>query len=140
VSNCGTWPPRPAADVLVREFGDEIVLLRLSDATFFGLMGVGAGLWRALLRNETIEAALLELGAQSQGPLLQLEQDVEALITALRAHRLILTDGHASAGEDSPAAAQTALQAAARVGLVRYGEAREFTDATPIRPGAASHR
>jgi hypothetical protein len=43
----------PAADVLTTEFGDEVVMLNLSDGVYYGLDEVGARVW-AMLKQPVV--------------------------------------------------------------------------------------
>ena len=44
----------PARDVLVSEFGDELVILNLGDGVYYGLDDVGARIWRLLQQSASI--------------------------------------------------------------------------------------
>jgi hypothetical protein len=139
VSDWRAWRLRPADDVLARELGDDIVLLRLGDAAFFGLVERSAVLWRILMRNETAGSAVIELAAQLQAPVAACEQEVQTFIATLREHGLVRADLEGIIGHDA-ALPQAAAQGTACEGLIRYGDARQFTDCSPVRPGARSHR
>ena len=44
-------------DILVRELGEESVILNLNDESYYGLDEVGTQMWNALTSSESIQAA-----------------------------------------------------------------------------------
>ena len=46
-----------ADDILVRELGDESVILNLNDESYYGLDEVGTHMWNVLTSSESIQVA-----------------------------------------------------------------------------------
>ena len=79
-----------ATDVLVSEFGDELVLLNLRDGVYYGLEAVGARLW-ALLKQPTTLAAIRDaLVSEYDVEPKRCERDARALIEDLVARGLVM--------------------------------------------------
>jgi hypothetical protein len=76
-------------DVLVSELDGESVLLNLKTESYFGLDEVGASMWSAVTRAESIEAAYETLrGEWNVDPAL-LRRDLAALIEQLASEGLV---------------------------------------------------
>lgn len=98
-----TPPVQLADDVICRDFGGEILLLRLGDGAFFAIPGNAAVRFRALLDGATPDDSLT------------VELLDESLIRSV------------------PMPACNGGQA-----LIALGRTTDFSDVTPIRPGAAA--
>jgi hypothetical protein len=76
-------------DVLVRELGEEGVLLNLGNETYYGLDAVGMQMWKLLTTTPTVQAAHEALLAQYDVPADVLQQDLLGLIDRLAAQGLL---------------------------------------------------
>ena len=74
---------RKPQDVLVRQLGDESVLLNLHNESYFGLDEVGTRMWAALMDESTIEAAYRNLADEFEVSAEQLRHDLSKLVTDL---------------------------------------------------------
>ena len=78
-----------AADVLVSDFADEVVILNLRDGVYYGLEEVGARIWQLLQHPVTVTdicgALLSEYDLESERCI----SDVRALVTELAAKGLV---------------------------------------------------
>ena len=83
---------RPAPEVIVREVGDEFVILDLERGVYYGLQDVAAQIWRSLTSghsiSETVDALLSEYDVDRA----QLEQDLARLIEVLREAGLVIVE------------------------------------------------
>ena len=78
-----------AADVLVSEFGDELVLLNLRDGVYYGLEDVGARVWALLRQPTTLPAIRDTLVSEYDVEPERCEQDARALIGDLVTRGLV---------------------------------------------------
>lgn len=78
-----------AGDVLVSEFGDELVLLDLRDGVFYGLEDVGAQIWELLQKPISVAAIREALVAQYDVEPTRCEQDVRTLLGELASKGLV---------------------------------------------------
>lgn len=69
--------------VLVRQLGDESVLLNLDSETYFGLDEVGTRMWSLLTTSSSIQAAYDTLLAEYEVQPEVLRQDLETLLSQL---------------------------------------------------------
>lgn len=74
---------KPRPDVLVRQMGDELVLLNLANESYFGLDEVGTAIWRALETEPSVDAACDSLTREYDVTPERLRSDVEALVARL---------------------------------------------------------
>lgn len=81
------------AHVLVRQVEGESVLLNLESEQYFGLDEVGTGMWAALTRADSIEAAYQALLGEYEVDAEQLRQDLQTLIEKLVEKGLLKLDG-----------------------------------------------
>jgi len=80
---------RAADDLLVTEFGDELVILNLKDGVYYGLAGVGVHVW-ALVKEPTDIAAICdEITARFEVDRAECERDIRALVDALASNGLV---------------------------------------------------
>jgi hypothetical protein len=77
------------AEVLMRQLGDEAVLLHLGTETYFGLDEVGARFWHALVEKSSVEAAFEELRALYDVDANNLQRDLTAFLNELVDHGLL---------------------------------------------------
>jgi hypothetical protein len=78
-----------APDLLVSEFGAELVILNLKDGVYFGLEDVGVRIWNLLQEPTTIPAICDVLVSQYDVDPARCDEDVRALIRALAAQGLV---------------------------------------------------
>ena len=78
-----------ASDVLVSEFGNELVLLNLRDGVYYGLEDVGARLWSLLKKPTTLPAIRDALVSEYDVEPQRCERDARALIGDLVARGLV---------------------------------------------------
>lgn len=83
---------RVAPHVIVREVGDELVLLDLDGGVYYGLQDVAAQIWRSLTSGLSIPQTVDTLLDEYEVDREQLEDDLARLIDELRDAGLILTD------------------------------------------------
>ncbi|HYH07622.1 MAG TPA: PqqD family protein [Thermoanaerobaculia bacterium] len=83
---------RSAPGVIVREVGDEFVILDLERGVYYGLQDVAARVWQSLAAGhsipETVETLLSEYEVERE----QLEGDLARLVEELREAGLVLVD------------------------------------------------
>jgi hypothetical protein len=83
---------RPAPHIIVREVGDEFVMLDLERGVYYGLQDVAARIWRSLASGqsiaETVDAVLDEYEVDRT----QLEQDLTRLVEELREAGLVVIE------------------------------------------------
>jgi Coenzyme PQQ synthesis protein D (PqqD) len=76
-------------DVLIGEFGREVVLLNLRDGVYYSLEEVGARIWQ-LLQTPVMMASVCDaIVSEYDVTRAQCERDVRALLGALASHALI---------------------------------------------------
>ena len=85
----GPGPIVPAATVLFADFGDAILLGESLTGSSYALRGVGADMWRALVRFGELERALAWLRDQYAVDEVTLERDLHAFGEDLTARRLL---------------------------------------------------
>lgn len=78
-----------APDVLVRQFGDEAVLLNLKTEVYFGLDSVGARMWTVLQESDSIQSAYDSLLAAYEVEADDLRRDLAEFLDRLADHGLI---------------------------------------------------
>jgi hypothetical protein len=79
----------PAKDVLVSEFGDELVILNLRDGIYYGLDDVGARIWRILKQSATISAIRDALVEEYDVDPDRSERDVRTLVEECASRGLV---------------------------------------------------
>jgi len=79
-------------DVLVRNIGDELVLLDLQRGVYYGLDPIGARIWELLSGGLSIDETIERLLGEHEVSRQKLERDVRELIEELRERELI--SGH----------------------------------------------
>ena len=89
-----TTPKRvkPSADVHVREFDGELVLLDLRGGDYFGLDAIGKALWVGLLEGLSVHEVALRLVEEYDVTIDVLERDLQALHDKMMARGLIAYD------------------------------------------------
>jgi len=83
---------RASSDVLIRELGDESVLLNLSREQYFGLDKMGTQIWKALVVSDSIQVAYEKLCDEYDVDAQVLHQDLQTLIEQLLEHGLLELD------------------------------------------------
>ena len=76
-------------DVLHRSLGDELVLLNIDSGRYFGLDSVGASMWHALDKADTMESACQALLAEFDVDEEELRSDLKRLVGDLSSHGLL---------------------------------------------------
>lgn len=80
--------------VMVRDLGEESVLLNLDSESYFGLDAVGTRMWKALTVSSTIQGAYEQLLTEYDVEPQRLRSDLVGLVDQLAEERLItLRDG-----------------------------------------------
>ncbi len=77
------------AHVMSKIVGDEIMLLDLSNGTYFALDAIGADIWRLLERGMTLGATAAEIYADYDASLADIERDVVLLVDQLATKQLL---------------------------------------------------
>jgi hypothetical protein len=72
-----------ADEILVSDFGDELVLLNLRDGVYYGLDGVGARIWTLIKQPTTLDAIRDTLVAEYEVDLARCEKDLARLLADL---------------------------------------------------------
>jgi Coenzyme PQQ synthesis protein D (PqqD) len=80
-----TIPPQ----VMVRQIGEEIVILDLANGTYFGLNPVGAHIWQFLSQGKTLAETCAEMLNKYDVLPIELERDVINLTNELLSKKLI---------------------------------------------------
>ncbi len=75
--------------VMLREVADEAVILNLDSESYFGLDSVGARMWNALTRSDSIQAGFETLLAEYEVDAEQLRQDLDQFMENLIEHGLL---------------------------------------------------
>jgi len=84
-----TDPIRPSENVVMREVGDEVMLLDLATGTYFGLNSVGGRFWQLLENGKSpLEARETMLAEFDVAPEV-LDSDLEALLDELAVQGLV---------------------------------------------------
>ena len=92
-----TGRPRRNPDVIMRQLGDEAVLLDLSTNQYFGLNEVGTEIWNRIGEGKSLEEIISDLVGIFEVKREECEEDVLALARELVRNGLItLGDGPAS--------------------------------------------
>jgi hypothetical protein len=78
-----------SSDLLVSEFGTELVILNLKDGVYYGLEDVGLRIWKLLQQPTTIAAILEALVAEYDIDGKRCERDVRALLSELSSRGLV---------------------------------------------------
>ena len=78
-----------ASDVLVSEFGEELVILNLRDGVYYGLEDVGSRIWSLLQEPVTISMLRDALVEEFDVDPARSERDVRALLEEFAAHGLV---------------------------------------------------
>ena len=79
-----------APDVLGSELGSEVVMLNLSDATYYGLDEVGAVVWRLFQQPVTIERVVASLVDTYDVDAQRCRADIVKLVADLRERGLVV--------------------------------------------------
>jgi hypothetical protein len=82
------------AEVLMRQLGDEAVLLHLGTETYFGLDEIGTRFWRALIERPSVEAAFEALRDLYDVDGDDLQRDLTAFLDELVDHGLLRPAPH----------------------------------------------
>jgi Coenzyme PQQ synthesis protein D (PqqD) len=85
----GRGPLRPSSRVLFGEAGGEVVLCDLDSGDCFQLAGSGSDFWRALVRHETLEAAVDEVARAHAAPRDILRGDLDRFVEILSVRGLL---------------------------------------------------
>ena len=85
------WRARAVASpaVMIRQLGEESVLLDLSTQSYFGLDETGTRMWAALTQASNLEAAFAKLRDEYEVQPAMLRADMGRFVEALRVERLI---------------------------------------------------
>ena len=78
-----------SGDVLVSEFGNELVLLNLRDGVYYGLEDVGARIWALLKQPVTLTAIRDAIVSEYEVEPTSCERDVRALVEELATKGLV---------------------------------------------------
>jgi hypothetical protein len=71
-------------NVLVRDLGEESVLLNLDGEAYFGLDEVGTRMWKALMQGPSFDVALAALRAEYEVDLEELKSDLAQFVAELQ--------------------------------------------------------
>jgi hypothetical protein len=83
---------RVPSDVLMRELGDESVLLHLGSETYFGLDEMGTQFWSELTTRSSLGEAFEALHERFEVDAEALRRDLLAFVDELASHGLIESD------------------------------------------------
>lgn len=78
-----------ASDLLVSEFGEELVILNLRDGVYYGLEDAGVRIWRLLQKPVTVTTIRDEIVAEYDVEPRRCERDIRVLLTELAARGLV---------------------------------------------------
>jgi hypothetical protein len=82
--------------VLVRELGDEAVLLDIESEEYFGLDDIGAAMWKALTTTSSVEEAYNGLLEEFEVETTILHQDLNQFVDRLTTTRLLKAEDNQS--------------------------------------------
>ncbi len=80
---------RISPHVLSRDLQGELVVLNLSNGTYFSLDPVGTRMWQALHAHESLQQALVTLLEEYDAEAARLEHDLRVLVSELCEHGLL---------------------------------------------------
>lgn len=80
----------PAPDVIVREVGEELVLLDMNRGAYYGLDPIGARVWKLLASGTSLANVVDQLAGDYEVTREQLESDAEALVSDLESRGLVI--------------------------------------------------
>lgn len=81
---------KPAADVISRKVGDELVLLDLQRGVYFGLDEVGSRAWTLMAEGSTPSEIVAALAAEYDAAPEQIDADLRRLFRELEDEGLIV--------------------------------------------------
>jgi Coenzyme PQQ synthesis protein D (PqqD) len=87
-------------DVILRELGDETVLLNLQTGQYFGLNQTGGRMFAVLAEVGDVAEAVKLIAAEYEQPADVIQRDVDELCTELAAQSLIILDTVGPPGQD----------------------------------------
>lgn len=80
-------------DMLSAGIDDEVVLMDMQSAKYFGLDPVGSRIWNALAEPVTVEDLCRRMGEAYQGTPATIQADVQAFLRQLAARGMIVVHG-----------------------------------------------
>jgi len=81
---------RPAANVIFKAVGEELVLLDLERGIYYGLDPVGARMWQLLASGSSFDAVIETMLTEYDVAREQLQADLERLTKELRERGLLV--------------------------------------------------
>ncbi len=81
---------RPAAQVIAKVVGDELVLLDLERGVYYGLNEAGARIWQLLAEGGSIAVVAARMAEEFDVAPEEVERDVLALVEELRERELVV--------------------------------------------------
>lgn len=91
-------------DVAAKVIDGELIIIRLSDGTYYATDNVGACVWQLIEARCSLPEVVRTVAEWYGAPDAQVEQDVRALVGELLSEQLIVADGHSSADGPQPVA------------------------------------
>lgn len=77
------------SQVMVRQVGEDAVILDLVSGTYYGLDAVGARMWAFMQQGQSLQQVCASLLAEYDVTPAQLERDMQAMVKDLLDHKLI---------------------------------------------------
>jgi hypothetical protein len=81
---------RPSTDVVHQDLSGEIVLVHLQTNRIYSLNPTGARLWELLVEGRSHDEIKQQLLEEFEVPEGELEREIEALLSSLRAEQLVV--------------------------------------------------
>jgi hypothetical protein len=80
---------KPAANVIVRAVGEEMVLLDMTRGTYYGLDPIGARIWEMIANGSSLALVVERLLDEYEVTRDELEGDVEKLVAEMEGRGLV---------------------------------------------------
>ena len=79
-----------SSGVYARAFGEEVVLLQFATGEYFGLDSIGAEVWRAIERGESLGSTAARIAAGWDVDEIRAFRDIGAMVRDLQQHALVV--------------------------------------------------
>jgi len=114
----GTFAPN-RNEVAAKVIDGELIIIRLSDGTYYSMDNVGTQVWELLERGHALPAVIATLAAWYGVAADRVERDAAALVDELLAERLVVAAGAGGGGEEGARPADLLAYDAPRLNVYR---------------------
>lgn len=98
------------ADVAAKVIDGELIIIRLSDGTYYSMDNVGTTVWQMIDAGTDLSTLVGAVASRYGAPLADVQSDIAALLRQLIEEALVLPSDGAVATPSSPASATAAYQ------------------------------